>query len=252
MINPPQEVKKYIHKHACRDIELHYMPGTTTMTAQDEEFLAAYITLYDFQWKMNEWAQKLFKDFIEIDKKLASLREQLASVTDTFDNCSKVADKLSDYTYIPEEANLEKLTECRLQTSAELQDYHAAILEVYEEMVPCQEELDKYFKADEDEANDVHDVYSDISLAHSNNWENNAIDIAAFEFEFEMYHAYKDVHETHRRSLTEMCEKTLNTYAMLNQESTTQVKLWDEFLKRCKLLQLVADLHSRALGGSVN
>ena len=91
-----EEIKKDIIKHAARNIEIIYEPGKTAMTKQDEQLLAAYIQLHDFELKMQKTVDKLYHDFIPVNKIIDTLREELMKVQDTFNDCCSLADKLSD------------------------------------------------------------------------------------------------------------------------------------------------------------
>ncbi len=199
MNQPTEETKKIVYKHQCREIKITYMPGKIAPTELDEQFLAAYLKLHDYQWKMNEFADRLYKAFLGINKRIDALREQLAKVTATFNEARAIADKLSADSYIVTEANMESLTESQAKTYEEIQAYHATMLEVYEGQKPQEEALNEYIEADEEEANKVYQQFNDLNYKHSADYINNAIDIVAFENEHEMFYAYTRVHEDRRR-----------------------------------------------------
>jgi hypothetical protein len=247
MYEPVEEIKKIVYKHECREIKITYMPGKTTPTEMDEQFLAAYLKLHDYQWKMNEFADRLYKAFLGIDKRINALREQLAKATATFNAARAIADKLSADSYIVTEANMESLTESQAKTFEEIKQYRETMVEVYEDQRPHQEALNEYIVADEDEANEVYEAFNNINYQHSADYINNSIDIVEFEKEHEMFYAYTSVHEDRRRNLIATCHKALDNYNMLHAETTALFGIWDEFLKRCSLLRIVANLHAKAL-----
>jgi len=242
-----EEVKKHIIKHPTRNIELMYEAGKTVFTAQDEEFLAAYIQIHDFELKMNEVANRLYKECTPVNKTLDALREELIKVNATFNESCSLADKLSDASYDVEETSLEKLTASQMQTEKELVAYSMKITAVYETLQNLSKEINKYNEANEDEVSDLYDKFSSVRTAHSANWQINTIDIAAFEDEYEKFISYRTVHEERRETLMDFCDATLNNYSKLNLETTTLYNVWNEFLKRCKLLRAVANLHSQTI-----
>lgn len=241
-----EDIKKDIIKHAGRNITIIYEPGKTTMTKQDEQLLAAFIKLHDFELRMKETADKLFKEFIPVNKEIDALREELAKVQATFDNCCSLADKLSGATYVFEETSLDKLTESQMQTQEELVVYSDRIMKVYETVDKLSKEVDKYNVADEDECNALYDEYSEINLAHSQNWENNSINIVDFDNEYDTFLSHRSVQEDRRKSLMSFCDNAMNNYTNLNLETTTLYNVWKEFIKRSNLLRSVAELHTNA------
>ncbi len=241
-----EDIKKDIIRHAGRNITIIYEPGKTTMTEQDEQLLAAFIKLHDFELRMKETADKLFHEFIPVNKEIDALREELAKVQATFDNCCSLADKLSGATYVFEETSLDKLTESQMQTQEELVAYSDRIMKAYETVDKLSKEVDKYNVADEDECNALYDEYSEINLAHSQNWENNSINIVDFDNEYDTFLSYRSVQEDRRKSLMSFCDNAMNNYTNLNLETTTLYNVWKEFIKRSNLLRSVAELHTNA------
>lgn len=92
-------IKKDLIKHPFRNIEIIYEAGKTTLTAQDEELLAAYISLHDFELEMKNTASALFQEAPPINRAVEALHEELKGVKATFDTCGALADKLSDDSY---------------------------------------------------------------------------------------------------------------------------------------------------------
>lgn len=252
MQNLQETIKKDVIKHAARSIEIIYEAGKTAMTKQDEQLLAAYIKLHDFELRMQKTADKLFHDSIPLNKSIEVLREELMHVQSTFDDCCELADKLSDISYSSNEASLEKLTASQEKTSKELLEYSDKIMKIYKLTESLSKEVDKYNVANEEEMDLLYDEYSAINLDHSINWENNSINIAAFDKEYENFHSYRSVQEDRRVSLMDHCDKAINNYTSLNLQTTTLYNVWKEFLKRCSLLRTMADLHANALAINVN
>lgn len=118
---------------------------------------------------------------------------------------------------------------------------------MYETLQKLATEITKYNEANEGDIEAIYDKFSSITTAHSANWQINTINIAAFEDEFEKFHSYRNVYEKRRETLMEFCDSTLDNYSKLNEQSTTLYNLWKEFLKRCKFLRAVADLHSQTI-----
>ena len=243
-----EEIKQDIIKHAARNIEIIYEPGKTAMTKQDEQLLAAYIQLHDFELKMQKTVDKLYHDFIPVNKIIDTLREELMKVQATFNDCCSLADKLSDTSYIFGETSLEKLTESQVLTGKEILNYNDKIIKAYETIEGLSKEVNKYNEANEDEANALYDEYSKICTAHSINWENNAINIVTFEDEYARFLNYRTVHEDRRTSLMNFCDSALNNYTNLNLQTNSLYNVWKEFIKRCNLLRTLAELHAKVLG----
>ena len=247
-----EEIKKDIIKHPARNIEIIYEAGKTTMTAQDEELLAAYIRLHDFEFEMKQTADSLYLESVTANKRIDALREELMLVQSTFDKCCLLADKLGDDTYISDETNFEKLAEAREQTEIEIKDYSEKILEVYEMLKDFHEKLNKYNEANEEESDVVYTAYSEINAAHSVNWEINSINILTFEDEYARFDSYRTVSGDRRETLMRFCDTALNNYSNLNLQTTTLYNVWNEFIKRCKLLKALSDLHTKATGFTNN
>ena len=247
-----ETAKKDIIKHAARNIEIIYEPGKTAMTKQDEQLLAAYVKLHDFEIKMRKTADKLFRECVPLNKTIDAVREELLQVQDTFNNCSELADKLSEATYVSDEATLEKLTESQVNTSKEILNYNEKIVGIYEMTEVLSKEVYAYNLANEDEVNLLYEEFSEIRTAHSGNWEHNSINIVTFEDEYDRFLSYRGVQEEHRASLMDFCDEAIVNYTTLNQQTTTLYNVWKEFLKRCNLLRAMAELHANALSISNN
>ena len=247
-----QTIKRDVIKHATRDIGIIYEPGKAVKTAQDEQLLAAYIKLHDFELKMQSTADKLYKESIPLNKAIEALREELILVQATFDTCCELADKLSDVTYSVKETSLEKLTESQEKTSKEIADYNERICKIYEITEALSKGVTEYNLANEDEMNLLYDEFSAINTAHSVKWENNAINIAEFDDEYQHFLSFRNVKEDHRTTLMNLCENTIVNYSNLNLQTTTLYNVWKEFLKRCSLLRAMADLHANALTININ
>ena len=80
------------------------------------------------------------------------------------------------------------------------------------------------------------DEYSEVQNRHSDNYENNSIDIVKFEIADEMLHAVESVHGNSRSNRRESCREIYDDYKCFVIEVTVQYKLWDEFLRRFMLL----------------
>ena len=245
-------IKKEIIKHPFKTIEIIYEEGKTTMTAQDEELLAAFIRLHDFELEMKNMVEALFQEAIAINKAIEVLSEELKKVQATFDICVGLADKLSDTSYIFEETSLDKLTEARGQTEKELLEYHKKIVEVYETSKVLQQKVVEFREGNEDRTEALYDECSTLAMAHMANWENNAINSVDFDDQFDKFRGYRGVVETHNESKMDVCTEAMTNYSKLNLESNTLVNVWNEFTKRCTLLTTVADLHTKATGFTDN
>jgi hypothetical protein len=246
------EIKKDIIEHATRNIEIIYEPNKTSLTKQDEQLLAAYIQLHDFELNLQKTLDGLFHECIPVRKMIELLEEERIKLQATFDVCCSLADKLGDTSYIFDETNLEKLTESQKETSNGILEYNGKLLKVYETIKDISSRVDIYNEASEDGLNAVYDEYSKIHLAHSINWENNSINIVAYENEYENFLNYRSVKEEHRRTLWDYCDSTINSYTNLNLQTTSLYNVWNEFVKRCNLLRATAELHTGALAISNN
>lgn len=252
-MQPLQEgIKKEIIKHPFKNIEIIYEEGKTTMTAQDEELLASFIRLHDYELEMKNTVDALFQESIPINKTIKALSEELKKVQATFDNCVALADKLSDTSYIFEETSLDKLTQAREQTQNEIKEYHKKIVEVYETAKVLHEKVAQYREGNEDRGDVLYDECDTLALAHITNWENNAINSVDFDEQFNKFREYRGVVETHNESKMDVCTEVMTNYSNLNLESNTLVNVWNEFTKRCALLTTVADLHTKATGFTNN
>jgi hypothetical protein len=239
--------KKDIIDHAARKIVIIYEPGKTTFTAQDDLLLNAYLRLHDFDEKLMATANELFRDFGPVRKKMDKLDEELKKVQAAFDECILIADKLCAFNHEPDEASLEKLAKSQEQASREIFAYDKEIIEVYNNIKNLSKRVTQYNEASEDELNNLYDDFSKISMDHSVNWQNNAIDIAAFEDEYEDFDSYRTGNEKRRETLMEFCDNTSNAYAILGLQTNSLYTVWKEFLKRCQLLRSTAALHAAAM-----
>jgi hypothetical protein len=252
-MQPPKEgIKKEIIKHPFKTIEIIYEEGKTTMTAQDKELLAAFISLHDFELESKNTVEALFQEAIAINKTIEVLSEELKKVQATFDICVGLADKLSDTSYIFEETSLDKLTQARGQTEKELLEYHNKIVEVFETSKVLQNKVAEYREGNEDRAEALYSECSTLAMAHIVNSENNAIDSVDFDYQFDKFREYRGVVETHNESKMDVCTEAMSNYSKLNLESNILVNVWNEFTKRCTLLTAVSDLHTKATGFTDN
>lgn len=222
------------------------------MTPQDKQFLDAYIRLHDFEAEMLAIANKLFHSFIPVSKELEDLGEALKKVKNSFNDCTLMADKLCAIDYNAEEVSLEKLAKNQELTGKELLGYSDRIMKVYETVKELSAEVDKYNKANEDEVNNLYEVYSKIRTAHSVNWEKNTINIARFEGEYEWFLAYRSVNEDRRENLMDFCTSAIDNYATLTLRTNSLYDLWKEYLKRVQLIRAAADLHAQLVGFTNN
>jgi hypothetical protein len=252
MIPSTQEIKKEIHKHEYRNIQLIFEPGKTTITQEDEALPAGLIKLSDFELEMRKTVDQLYKDCIPVDKMINALRDEFAKVNATFNTCVEMADKLADTSYVVTEASIEKLTQGQIKTNEEIQRFHAGMTKVFAEVQGLEKRLEKYYLANEDESNALYDEYSEIVLNHSHHYEINSINIVDFDDEYNNFLEYRGSCEDRRKTLLDYCDEVLENYTRLNLENTTLYNVWAEFLKRCDLLRKVAVLHSGVIGGTYN
>lgn len=247
MTQSQEELKKELHKHECRNIEIIYKAGKNVMARQDSKLLAVFIDLHDFELKMQKTVDNLYQSSLPIDKKLNQLREQLARVNKVFDVSVKLADKLAEITYVFDETSIEKLTESQLKTNEEIQALHRSMVEVYEDIKILEAGVNAYYISNEDDSNTLYDAYREVSYSHTKNREKNSIDIVHFAQEYKNFLSYRKVYGDRRRSLMNSCDGVLENYTRLNLENVTLYNVWAEFLKRCDLLRSVAALHSQVL-----
>lgn len=244
-------IKKDLIKHPFRNIEIVYEEGKTTLTMQDEALLDAYINLHDFELEMKNTVNALVKEAIPIKKAIEALDEEIKKVQASFDICNSLADKLSGDAYMSEETSLQKLAATREQTENEIMEYQKKITEVYETVKALQEKIGQYYEEDED-GNDLYDTCSDLNMAHSKNWEKNAINVVEFDDQYNKFLDYRGIAERHRESLMNICTETITNYNNLNHQTSTLFNVWNEFIKRCNLLTIVSDLHNQAIGFTAN
>lgn len=247
-----QAIKKDLIKHSFRNIEVIYEAGKTTLTAQDEELLASYISLHDFELEMKNTAIALLQEAKPLNKAIEALGEEIKKVQSTFDSCNALADKLSAETYVAEEASLKKLAEASEETEKELREYNEKIIEIYEKVQALQDKIAEYYKAGEERSNDLYTECSNLAMAHLKNWEENSINAVEFDDQYDKFREYREVAESHRDSLIDACTATITNYTNLNQETFILYNVWNEFIKRCNLLIVVSDLHNNATGFTAN
>lgn len=245
-------IKKEIIRHPFRNIEITYEPGKSALSAQDKELIAAYIKLNDFELEMKNTSENLYHESLSINRTIKELGENLKSVQAIFDACCTIADKLSDASYLVEEASLEKLAEAREQTQQALKDHHPKILAIYETVKAQQKKITEYNEADEDKSNILYDEFTELVNAHFENSENNTIDVVAFDVEFDQFRSYREATETRRKDLMTECDLVVTNYTNLNTENTALYNLWNEFIKRSDLLARMAELHTQATGFTEN
>jgi len=247
-----EKIKKDVINHPAGRIEITYEPGKTEMTPQDKQLVDTYIKLHDFDNEMSQDAQRLFNQFVPVNKKIDGLRIELGQVKEIFEECRKLADALSEPTYDPAETNLDKLAEAQQETSNKLLPYSDILIEVYETIKPLSEEIDAYYVRDEDDANVLYDEFFAIQMAHSKNWERNSIDIVAFDREADNFRGSRTIYKDRRETLLDHCRQTLDNYKTLNLETEVLYKMWEEFLKRCNLIRAIAALQEQATGFTPN
>lgn len=252
-MQPLQEgIKKDLIKHPFRDIEIIYEAGKTTLTAQDEALIARYVRLHDFELEMKNNIGKLYRESVSISETLQALSEELIKVRHTFDTCCKLADKLSEPSYLLEETSMEKLEKARMRTESELKDYHKKLLNIYETAKVIQEKINQYNATTENEAELLYEEFSTLVTDHSINWENNTIDTEAFDRQFNQFREYTTAMESQRETLMSECESAMDNYTNLNNETTALYNVWHEFIKRSDLLARMFDLHTKAIGFTEN
>jgi hypothetical protein len=247
-----QDIRKDVIKHPFRNIEIIYEEGKSTLTEQDEELIEGYIHLHDFEHQMKTTAEKLNRESVSVNETLEELHEELKTVRASFDNCCKLADKLSEPTYSLQETSLQKLAIARHQTEEEIKAYHDKLLEVYEAAKRVQEEFNQYQEANENQTEGIYQKFSDLVCDHAQNWKNNTINIADFDHHFDQFREYTTALESYRESLVEESESAMTNYTNLNNESTALYNVWNEFIKRIDLLTKMADLRNNATGFTEN
>jgi prefoldin subunit 5 len=252
-MQPLQEgVKKDFIKHSFRNIEIVYEAGKTTLTKQDEELLAAYINLHDFELGMKNTASALLQEAKPINEAIEALHADLKKVQAAFDTCNTLADKLSADTYISEETSLKKLGDASEQTGNELKEYNKKILKIYEKVKVLQEKITEYHKDSEERSEALYDKCSALAMAHLKNWEKNSINAAEFDDQYDKFIDYRGLTESHRESLIDACTGTITNNANLNEQTSILYNVWKEFTKRCNLLIIVSELHNNAIGFTAN
>jgi len=244
--------KKESIKHPFRNIELTYETGKSKLTPQDEELLAGYVRLHDFELELKNTANELYQESKTANKTIEVLSEQLKKVQASFDTCCTLADKLSQTSYLVEETSLEKLELQRQQTELQLYDYNEKLLNLYKGLKELQKKINEYYKVDEETVDDLYNEFTTLSMKHLENGENNSIDSVAFDRQFDDFRDYRTIIESQRQGLTDLCEEAITNYTNLNLETSALYNCWNEFIKRNELLKTLHDLHSQATGFAQN
>ncbi len=252
MSESQQEVKKEIIKHACRNIEIIYEPGKTIMTEEDEQLVEGLIRLHDFELKVQNFVDEMYKFSVPVNKGVEEMRKQLEDVVAVYKKCAEMADNLSGTTYLVEEASLEKLTESQLHTTELLQSHHKDMLKLYGDVKILEKKVNDFIVMDEEEMTALYDEYSDIATRQINNYEINSINIVCYDDEYERFLSYRDGLADRRKMLSDLCDAALENYTKLNLENTAIYNVWEEFTKRCNLLRTVAGLHGAIIGSNFN
>lgn len=242
----------FIHKHPMRCIALNYMPGETALTTEDEQLLEKYLQLHDFEYQLLKKSEELFKSFNVIDKQVKVLREGLDKIKSKLDDTIAMADKLSGNSYIPAEANMEKIKQRNAATIKELASYHQRLNELYKELKYQQEILTGCVIASEEGSEKIYKEYNSISAIHNKHYTSNTIDIVSLDDDFQNYLITQNLYEERRNSFIDSCNTVLNSYTILNLETNLLYGVWNEFLKRCELMQVVAALQSSKISSSAN
>jgi hypothetical protein len=247
-----ENIKKDLIKHPFRNIEVIYEADKTTLSPQDEELLAAYTSLHDFELEMKNTATTLYRESVTLNESIDLLREELKRVNATFDDCRTLADKLSAANYVFEESNLEKLAQRRDHMQMELKDYHEKILSIYETAKVLQEKINQYNEVNEKKIDPEYDKFITLTSSHLANWENNSINAVVFDEQFDQFRDFRTRIESDRETLMIFCQEALTNYTNLNLETTGLYNVWNEFIKRCDLLVAMSDLNNKATGFTEN
>ena len=247
-----EEVKKDMIRHPTGIIEVVYEPGKTTLTAADEELLAAFIKLKDFEQQMKETADNLYHECQPVKETIDELREELKGVKTSFDACSGLADKLSEPSYVFEETSLDKVTSARDKTEELLRINNLKLEELYQKVSVIQDKINEYNAANENRLDTLFEEYNKLSMEHLENPENNSIDAAHFDQQFDEFRSFRSELDSRRTILIEDCQQVVNEYATLNLETSVVYNTWNEFMKRFDLLHALSDLHNKATGFTAN
>ncbi len=246
-----ENIKKDIIKHPFRNIEIIYEENKTTLTAQDDELLARYISLHDLELRTQNTADDLYRKSLQINESLETLQEELKKVEVSLDVCIELADKLSEENYILEETSMNKLYVAREETLQKLSEYNPKILEAYEAAKAIQDEMNDYNANVENSSDDLYTEMSTLAMDHLTN-ESNTINPVAFDSQFDQFREYACRKESQRETQMDTCEEAMDNYTNLNLQTTTLYNVWNEFVKRYDLLIKMYVLHNNATGFTEN
>jgi hypothetical protein len=242
----------FVHQHAMRRIELTYMPGVTVLTKEDEQLLEKYLQLHDFEYNLLKKAESLFEVFYPLEKKITDLKEGLTKIKKRLDEAIEMADKLSGNFYVPDETNLDKIREHNDVTIEELKVYNEQHINLYNEIKCQQEKLNNCIYESNEVSDNMYEEHSAASDVHNQHYLINTIDIVSLDSDLEDFRLIQNINEKRRITFMDLCDDILVAYNDFNLETNTLYGVWNEFLKRCELMQVVSNLRSSQTFSSFN
>lgn len=252
-MQPLQEgIKKDIITHPNGEIEVIYEAGKTTLTAQDEALLAAFLKLNDFELELKETSDSLYKDSVSIRRTVKELRVELKCTRQYFDTACKLADKLSAPSFVFEETSLEAVEESREDIQEQLSLYNDKLLALYDSVKLVQERLNEYYEVNQHGYDPLFEAYEEIAAEHIENWQENSINTVYFDKQFDKFREFISFKEKNRDVLIDESRDIMIDYGSLTLETKALYDAWNEFTKRCDLLAAISDLHTKLSGFAEN
>ena len=227
-----------IIEHAIDKIRIEYGYNDNAWTETDEELAQALVKMYDHELAMDKKSNAMMTDYFAATSITDTQREELGKLATQLAGIREEADTFREHFGLAVPPSFVDFSFRVSEASQAIRDFDAPFREHCNRM----EELCDLLNAFTEESEEDYvlwEEYTDVKDRHSDDYENNSIDIVKFDFTNEKLHAVESVHGDRRSDNRERCREYHDDHRCLVLEVTVEYKVWDEFVKRFMLLAYI-------------
>ena len=227
-----------IIEHKLDKITIEYGYNDNPWTEADEELAQAVVKMYDHQLAMDKKSDAMMTDYFAANRVTDAQREELGKLATLLGDIREEADGFREHFGLAVPPSFIDFAFRVSEAGRAVKEFDAPFREHCSRMdVLC--DVLNAFTEESEEDYVFWDEYVDVKNRHSDDYENNSIDITKFDFAEEKLEAVESVHGRTRSDNRERCREYHDDHRCFVLEVTVEYEVWDEFLKRFMLLAYI-------------
>ncbi len=206
-------------------------------TEDDDLMLNRYMEVLDIEVQLNEKTTEVFKLYADHKKNIETFRASLLPIKEQLTTAQQASDQVLDNIAIQKPNAYQNWTD-------QIHNTHAIITKIDSDLDILVQERDTILTPynqliQEEESQQKWDQFAEIQHKHYQNYEGNSINICSFDHEDQKMRGTITFHNHRNQDLLNYCEKTIQNYNTLMIEIDRIYRIWEEHVKRVRLIELI-------------